>query len=109
MSEHAKQDHPDSLERTFAQDARGWVRVGCAVADLIRNSDIVTVTSSLTDPAGEFGEPKIRTVWGLKGLRSGEHDVLDEYRWPSPDGWPVGPESPADRYRCEHYVPGRSA
>lgn len=89
-----------AAERHLAQEDRGWVGVGCTIADLVRHSDLVTVTASLTDLDGNYGsEPKIHTVWGL---RLTESDVLDEYRWPGRDG-------EADRYRCEHYAPGRSA
>lgn len=99
MSEHVKLDHPDANDRRLALEERGWTRVSCVVADIIRVCDMVTVTSSLTDLDGTYAaDPKLHTVWGLPG--SG--DVLDEYRWPGLDREP-------DRYRCEHYAPGRSA
>lgn len=105
MSNTVRLDHPEAGARLHAQEDRGWVRVSCAVADLVRNSNLITVTSSLTDLTGDFGEPKVHTVWGLRGNGG---DVLDEYRWPGNDGWP-GADGPGDRYRCEHYAPGRSA
>ena len=100
-----RRDHPEAQDRHWAQEERGWVRVSCVVADIIRVCDKVTVNSSLTDLDGTYGEPKLHTVWGLPG--SG--DVLDEYRWPAGDEWPAAPSGPGDRYRCEHYAPGRSA
>jgi hypothetical protein len=68
----------------------GWQRVPCTVADLMRQSNLMTPLSSLTDPDGIYGHPVIFTEWGLLN----GSPLLREYRWPSDD----------DR-DCEHYVP----
>jgi len=49
-----------------------------------------SVESSLTDPSGEFGAPRIETVW-----TDGERRVRDR-RHPSPNGGP-------DLEPCEHF------
>lgn len=56
-----------------------------------RVSEAWSVESSLTDPSGEFGAPRIETVW-----TDGERRVRDR-RHPSPDGG-------ADVEPCEHFL-----
>jgi len=71
-------------------DLTGWQRVPCPIADLMRQSKLMTPLSSLTDPDGTYGHPVVYTEWGLL---NGE-PLLREYLWP------------ADSSReCEHYVP----
>lgn len=48
------------------------------------------VESGLTDLSGEFGEPRMETLWSIDG------HLIRDVRHPDPDGG-------ADRAPCEHY------
>lgn len=78
----------------YTTEAMGFVRVACAVADVIRASEMVKPASSLTDLTGEFGEPTIFTEWGIEVSDGSYRVALREIHWP---------QDP-DR-DCEHWVP----
>lgn len=75
-------------------EAMGFVRVGCLIADVMRQAEIVKPASSLTDMTGEFGEPTVFTEWGVTATDGSYRVALREIRWPSDP----------DR-DCEHWVP----
>lgn len=77
-----------------------WVEVACHVADAIRVSGHMRPIESLTDMSGQFGEPKVYTMWGFD---RGERDepVLREWRYPGPDG------GRPDARPCKHEVVAR--
>lgn len=73
-----------------------WTPIGCARSDEIKATEDLWVVASRSDIGGEFGEPRIDTVWGD---RKTEQEVLKDvrhprYEWDSQQG---------DREPCEHY------
>lgn len=70
-------------------------KLTCTERDEILKPDLFyegwEVESSLTDPSGEFGEPKVMTVW-----KDGTRRIKD-IRFPQVD------YSYPDVKRCEHY------
>jgi hypothetical protein len=79
----------------FTNESMGFVRVGCMIADLLKQNEIVKPHSSLTDLHGEFGEPIVFTEWGITTTDgTGTRVVLREIRWPD-----------APERDCQHWVP----
>lgn len=73
-----------------------WTRITCAESEehLQLMGEQKFVYSSLTDISGEFGEPRIETVWGRRATP--DEPILKNVRHPDPDGGP-------DVARCEHW------
>lgn len=73
-----------------------WVPITCEERERLVHAEVprLTVLSSITDPSGEYGSPRIFTEWGLED----ETPVLRDERWPGRE-WPSGP----DERPCEHY------
>lgn len=90
------QDRPTILEEEPVSDVTGtWVPITCEERErLVHGDQKLTVLSSITDPNGEYGTPRIFTEWGYQD----ETPVLRDNRWPGRD-WPSGP----DERPCEHY------
>lgn len=64
-------------------------KINCAERDRLLGSPIGKdwhVVSSLTDPWGEFGAPRIETTWGrgAERVRDTRHPALGQYT-PSPE------------------------
>lgn len=69
-------------------DLTGWRKVSCTERESIfLSGDGFTVSSSLTDLDGEYGEPVVYTEWALGGLPR-----LRDYRYPD------------DGNDCAHYA-----
>jgi hypothetical protein len=74
-----------------------WTRIDCARSDEIYESiENRFPLAGRSDMGGEFGEPRIETIWGD---RETEQEVLKNvrhprYEWDSQAG---------DREPCEHY------
>ena len=66
----------------------GWVAIGCTESDAIRATNC-GVLSSLTDPAGNLGNPIVYTEWGDREGRP----ILRDY----------GETLPGST--CTHFVP----
>lgn len=74
-------------------DRRGWTRISCEERNEhyeIAGDDLRPI-SSLTDYAGEFGEPVVFTEWGRN---DSDEPLLRDFLYP-------GPES--DVKPCEHW------
>lgn len=61
-------------------DLSGWHKVGCRNSDDLRARSL-SVSSSLTDPDGQFGTPVVYTEWAL----AGGTPILRDYRYPGSD------------------------
>lgn len=73
-----------------------WNRITCAESEehLQLMGDAKFVYSSLTDIDGEYGEPRIETIWGRR--ETPDEPILKNVRHPDPDGG-------RDVASCEHW------
>ena len=75
-----------------------WTEISCADRDAAYAEDIADrimgVISGRSDMSGEYGDPRVETIWGL-----GDSPILKDVRHPRYE-WDgqIG-----DRLPCEHY------
>ncbi|QDP65454.1 MAG: hypothetical protein Tp182DCM212571_72 [Prokaryotic dsDNA virus sp.] len=82
-----------------------WTKISCAEYEehLSIMGDDKRVYSGFTDLTGQFGEPRIETIWCRK--ETPDEPLLKSVRHPA--YWDDSDVTPKpDRYSCEHYFAG---
>ena len=68
-----------------------WKKISCNEYEQQLSDSELSVISGYSDMVGEFGEPRIVSIWG-----NGELQVIKGVRWPNAYGG-------EDNKPCEHY------
>ena len=75
-----------------------WVKISCSERDHRYGADIsygiMGVISGRSDMSGEYGDPRIETIWGVVDKPTLKDIRHPRYDWDSQIG---------DRLPCEHY------